>query len=251
MKDLEKIITSFGVQEELNPEIWVNPDNAPESHMKLEVSNQLDEIAEEFIKFVNVDMFVQDIIITGSLCNYNWSEYSDVDLHVIVNFEDFGEQKELYVELFKLKKTLFNSTHNITTKGFEVELYIQDSNGSLFSSGVYSIMNDEWETVPKKEEDIHIDKDLLIQKVGQLQDMIDTVIDNASDEELEDAKQMIKKVKDKLKKYRTSGLEKEGEYSYENLTFKVLRRNGYLQKLFDFENELIDKRLSLEEDELF
>ena len=81
--------------------------------------------------------------------------------------------------------------------------------------------------------------------------MIDTVIDNAEEEELDDAKEMIKKVKDKIKKYRTSGLEKEGEYSYENLTFKALRRNGYLQKLFDFENELMDKRLSLEEGELF
>jgi hypothetical protein len=112
-------------------------------------------------------------------------------------------------------------------------------------------MNDEWDTIPKKEEDFQLDKDILIQKVGQLQDMIDTVIDNAEEEELDDAKQMIKKVKDKIKKYRTSGLEKEGEYSYENLTFKVLRRNGYLQKLFDFENDLMDKRLSLEEGELF
>ena len=251
MKDLEKIITSFGVQEELNPKIWDNSDDAPKSHMKLEVKNQLDEIAEEFIKFVNVDMFIQDIIIMGSLCNYNWSEYSDVDLHIVVNFDDFGEQKELYAELFKLKKTLFNSSHNITIKGFEVELFIQNLNEAHFSSGVYSIMNDEWDTIPKKEEDFQLDKDILIQKVGQLQDMIDTVIDNAEEEELEDAKQMIKKVKDKIKKYRTSGLEKEGEYSYENLTFKVLRRNGYLQKLFDFENDLMDKRLSLEEGELF
>ena len=93
MKDLEKIITSFGVQEELNPKIWDNPDDAPKSHMKLEIRNQLEEIAEEFIKFVNVDMFIQDIIIMGSLCNYNWSEYSDVDLHILVNFNDFGVSK--------------------------------------------------------------------------------------------------------------------------------------------------------------
>ena len=150
MKDLEKIITSFGVQEELNPKIWDNPDDAPKSHMKLEIRDQLEEIAEEFIKFVNVDMFVQDIIITGSLCNYNWSEYSDVDLHIIVNFDDFGEQKELYTELFKLKKTLFNSSHNITIKGFEVELYIQDENEPHVSTGVYSVLNDEWNVKPEK-----------------------------------------------------------------------------------------------------
>lgn len=251
MKDLEKIIFSFSVQDQLNPKIWVNPDNAPKSQLRTDVRKQLNEISEEFIKFVNVDMFVQDIIMTGSLCNYNWSEYSDVDLHIIVNFEDFNEQKELYSELFKLKKTLFNSSHDITTKGYEVELYIQDANEAHFSSGVYSVMNDEWDTVPKKEEDVHIDKDILVQKVGQFQEVIDTVINNAEDEELEDAKKMLKKVKDKIKKYRTSGLEKDGEYSYENLTFKVLRRNGYLQKLFDFEIDLMDKRLSLGEGELF
>lgn len=251
MKDLEKIISSFSVQDQLNPKIWVNPDDAPKSQLRTDVRKQLNEISEEFIKFVNVDMFVQDIIMTGSLCNYNWSEYSDVDLHIIVNFEDFNEQKELYSELFKLKKTLFNSSHDITTKGYEVELYIQDANEAHFSSGVYSVMNDEWDTVPKKEEDVHIDKDILVQKVGQFQEVIDTVINNAEDEELEDAKKMFKKVKDKIKKYRTSGLEKDGEYSYENLTFKVLRRNGYLQKLFDFENDLMDKRLSLGEGELF
>jgi len=28
--------------------------------------------------------------------------------------------------------------------------------------------------------------------------------------------------------------------------FKFLRRNGYIQKLFDFKNKLIDKNLSVE-----
>ena len=84
-----------------------------------------------------------------------------------------------------------------------------------------------------------------------IKDYEPSIVENLEEEELDDAKEMIKKVKDKIKKYRTSGLEKEGEYSYENLTFKALRRNGYLQKLFDFENDLMDKRLSLEEGELF
>ena len=73
-------------------------------------------------------------------------------------------------------------------------------------------------------------------------------MDNAEDEELEDALEMIDSVKDKLKKFRSCGLEREGEYSYENLVFKFLRRNGYIQKLFDFTNELVDKRLSLEQE---
>ena len=57
----------------------------------------------------------------------------------------------------------------------------------------------------------------------------------------------IDKLKDKIKKYRSCGLERGGEYSNENLVFKFLRRNGYIQKLFDNKNELIDKTLSMQE----
>ena len=77
--------------------------------------------------------------------------------------------------------------------------------------------------------------------------LIDDVIENAKDEPLDIAVEMIDKYKDKIKKYRTAGLEKGGEMSDENLVFKVLRRNGYIQKLFDFKNDFIDKTLSMKE----
>ena len=77
--------------------------------------------------------------------------------------------------------------------------------------------------------------------------MIDTVIEDieSGDEDLEEGLLKIDKLKDRLKKYRQSGLEKEGEYSYENLVFKFLRRSDYIQKLFDFQNNFVDDRLSL------
>ena len=67
--------------------------------------------------------------------------------------------------------------------------------------------------------------------------IIDEVIDNLDDKSMESGVDSINKIKDKLKKYRTAGLEKGGEMSDENLVFKVLRRNGYMQKLFDFRHE--------------
>ena len=79
-------------------------------------------------------------------------------------------------------------------------------------------------------------------------DIIDGVLENAEDEDLNDAIQLVKKYRDKLRKYRTCGLKKEGEYSYENLVFKFLRRNGYLSKLEDFKNKITDKKLSLEQE---
>ena len=77
-------------------------------------------------------------------------------------------------------------------------------------------------------------------------DIIDGVLENAEDEDLSEAIKLVKKYREKLRKYRTCGLEKEGEYSYENLVFKFLRRNGYLAKLENFKNKITDKKLSLE-----
>jgi len=242
----DRIISSFYIQDELNPEIWNQLEDGSYV-MKDEIRNSLLDISNEFIDFLGIEIFVSDITMTGSLANYNWSEFSDIDLHIMYDFTEAGEQKELYKELFKLKKTLFNSTHDITVKGYEVELYVQDSSEPHFSTGVYSVMFDEWVNEPSQE-NVNIDEVKLEEKAEQWMDIIDTVIDNVSDEELNQATETIDKVKDKLKKYRSCGLEREGEYSYENLVFKFLRRNGYIQKLFDFTNELVDKRLSLEQE---
>jgi hypothetical protein len=184
---------------------------------------------------------------TGSLANYNWSKYSDVDLHIMADFKQFSEEElPLYKELFTLKKTIFNEKHNITIFGYDVELYLQDSNEPHISTGVYSVLNDEWINKPKKE-NVEVDKVLIKNKSQQWMDIIDGVIENAEDESIDEAKNLIKKYRDKLKKYRTSGLEKGGEYSDENLVFKVLRRNGYIEKLINFTNKHIDKKLSLKE----
>jgi hypothetical protein len=183
---------------------------------------------------------------TGSLANYNWSKYSDVDLHLIADFEQFSEKElPLYEELFELKKTLFNDRHNIKIYGYDVELYVQDD-VKAFSSGEYSVLFDEWKKKPKKEK-VEIDTELIKNKSEHWMKIIDEVIDNLDDKSMESGVDSINKIKDKLKKYRTSGLEKGGEMSDENLVFKVLRRNGYIGKLFNFKTEYQDKKLSLKE----
>ena len=245
---MDNIISSFDVKDELNPTIWDNPDDPTNAVMKEDIRLQLIEIANKFIEFLDYDIFIQDITMTGSLSNYNWSEFSDIDLHIMYDFNESGNEKELYKDLFKLKKTLFNSTHDITVKGYEVELYVQDINEPHISTGVYSVLFNEWLVEPTKEE-VNINKKIITDKVEQWEDIIDLVIDDVeeSDDDLETSLEKIQKVKDKLKKYRGCGLEKEGEYSYENLVFKYLRRNGYIQKVFDFQNDVIDNRLSLSE----
>lgn len=246
MSNLKSILSSFRLQDELNPKFWNSQDDKIET-MNPKVRERLLEIAYEFIDFLGVDVIVSDVVMTGSLANFNWSKYSDVDLHIIVDFKQFSEKElPLYEELFRLKKTLYNDKHNITIYGYDVELYVQDDVEKHFSSGEYSVLFDEWVSKPKKE-NVEIDTQSVKIKSEEWMKTIDDVIENAKDESLDDAKKLIDRYKDKLKKYRTSGLEKGGELSNENLVFKVLRRNGYVAKLFDFQNEYIDKSLSLNE----
>ena len=242
MSNLKSILSSFHLRDDLNPKIWESSDK-----MNPKVRERLLNIAYEFIDSLGVDVVVSDVVMTGSLANYNWSQYSDIDLHIMADFNQFSEKElPLYEELFNLKKTLFNDKHNLTIFGYDVELYVQDESESHFSSGEYSVLHNEWETKPKKD-NTEVDIELIQSKSEKWMKLIDDVLENAKDEPLDIAVEMIDKYKDKIKKYRTAGLEKGGEMSDENLVFKVLRRNGYIQKLFDFKNDFIDKTLSIKE----
>ena len=254
MSNLKNILSSFHLKDKLNPKIWELPNERAMSDPKGQVEvmvpkvrERLLDIAYEFIDFLGVDVIVSDVVMTGSLANFNWSKYSDVDLHIIADFEQFSEkERPLYEELFRLKKTLFNDKHNIKIYGYDVELYVQDESEAHFSSGEYSVLFDEWITEPKKENS-EIDTNLIKLKSENWMKMIDEVIEDAQEQSLESGVETINKLKDKLKKYRTAGLEDGGEMSNENLVFKVLRRNEYIKKLFDFQNEYQDKKLSLKE----
>jgi len=242
MDSYKKILDSFSIKETLNPKVWKNCEDPKKAILIPKVRKALMRISEEFIDDLGDDIFVDDIYLMGSLANYNWSEYSDFDLHVIIDFERYGKQEELYKELFDLKKKLFNDKHNIKIFGYDVELYAQGLSDESHSDGVYSVMNNEWIHRPTKTHK-NIDMSVLKTKIKCWTDKIDDAIDNAKSEG--DAEN-LKKIKDKLKDYRQSGLNKDGEFSYENLVFKYLRRSGHIGKLFDEKNKIKDKELSVE-----
>ena len=109
MNNFQKILNSFSVKDTLNPKVWENPKNPDKAVMIPKVRKALMLIAEKFIDYLGDEVFVEDIHLTGSLANYNWSEYSDIDLHVVCDFIQFSETElSLYEELFKVKKTIFN-----------------------------------------------------------------------------------------------------------------------------------------------
>ena len=110
MSKYEKILHSFSIKDTLNPKVWENPEDPKKATMISKVRKALMRIAEEFVDDLGDDVFVEDIYLMGSLANFNWSEYSDFDLHVIIDFERYDDQEELYKELFDLKKKLFKQT---------------------------------------------------------------------------------------------------------------------------------------------
>lgn len=242
MEEFRKILDSFSVKDTLNPKVWDSYSDPEKSKLKKNIKNKLEEIAEEFIDYLEEDVFVEDIVLTGSLSNFNWSNYSDFDVHIIVDYSQFDENSDLYKKLFDLKKMVFNYNHEIKIYGFDVELYVQDIEEEHIATGVYSIMNDEWIETPKKMES-KVDKEILSKKVKSWIKKINKAIKTKN---TKDDEKILKNIKDRLKKYRKSGLEKGGELSYENLVFKFLRRSGHIEKLFDTANQSIDKKLSIE-----
>jgi LAS superfamily LD-carboxypeptidase LdcB/N-acetyl-anhydromuramyl-L-alanine amidase AmpD len=241
------ILKSFDLQDDLNPKIWKK--NSKGSYtLSPEVREKLLEIAYEFIESLKVDVIVSDVHLTGSLVNFNWSQYSDFDLHIIADFNQFPKKSlPLYEELFKLKKTIFNSEQNIKIYGYDVEVFVQDENEKGHSAGIFSLISNDWLEKPKKEK-FEVNKTILEKKINQWTEKIDKVLESAQEEkDLEKSKKLVSNLKEKLKDYRKIGLEKGGEMSYENLVFKYLRRSGHIEKLFSFKKEKLDKELSLNE----
>jgi hypothetical protein len=245
-KSDKKIVKSFTPKSSLCNKIF----NLEEtSSLKDEIRDKLLQITNEFLNYLGIDFFIYDVHLTGSLANYNWSTYSDLDIHIIVDLDEFSNGKEktttyneIVKEFFELKKKLWSSTNDIKIKGHDVELYVQDIDDKGVSTGVYSILNNEWVVTPEKTQS-NVDETKILQKSEEYGKLIDDLINRAKNGE--DVVKEIDVLKEKIKKFRQSGLEKGGEYSYENLTFKLLRRNGYIDKLFKTKTYVRSKKLSL------
>lgn len=225
-------------QDNLNPKIW--NDNLT---LKEEVKNKLIKIAKAYIDFLNIDANYKDIIITGSLANYNWTPHSDIDLHIIFDFEEIDENKELVKELMDAKKWVWNNKHDIKIYGFEVELYSQDVNEPHAATATFSLKDDEWINKPKHQK-ITIDTTSIKRKAANLINRIEKIKKiKSSEKKLE----LATNLKNKIKRMRKVGLDKKGEFSIENLTFKYLRNNGYLDIISDIITQAFDSDASLNE----
>lgn len=243
-------LSSFNIKKHLNPKFW------DDGHLDTRIRLKLLDIADDFFNSLDVDWVEpEDIIITGSLANYNWNKkYSDIDLHILVDYEDVDERVDFVREYFTMKKNEWNQKHkNLKIFGFPVEVYVQDSNEPHASSGVYSIDKDKWITEPDADKirSGKVDKRHVREMVSTYMNKIDCLIDiykKHKDDEYEmkkvakDAAEMF----DEIKKMRKDDLAKYGrEMCDGNIIFKALRRSDYIGKLIKLKDLTYDKINSL------
>lgn len=226
--ELFENINLVTVNRRLNPKLW------EDGALKPEVKTQLIKIAEVFEEFIGIKLNVIDYTLTGSNANYTWTEYSDLDLHIIVK----GMPDEKERELYNAKKALWSEEHNITIKGLLVECYVQGEKEEHHSTGVYSIVADQWLEKPKKVKPKINDAAVIAKKDSLVHDIETALLSK----DITD----LRKIKTRITKMRKAGLAKAGEWSTENLVFKVIRNLGLIDKLNDEIKDLEDQELSLE-----
>lgn len=238
----QEVLDSFELQSELNPAAFSGDKMIPE------IRDRLLEIAQDFLDGIDFKMDVEDITLTGSLANYNWSKYSDFDLHILVDYAAIDADQDLVKRFFQDIKAIWNIKHNIFLKGYEVEIYVQNTNEEHMSSGVYSVQNDEWVLKPEKEETERapIDKQNIEKKADDIIFQIDRAEKLFADGKLDDALDAIDRLKQKVRNLRKTGLSKDdGVYSVENLAFKTLRRSMELERLSTLKNKAYDRQMSI------
>ncbi len=232
MKFQDLVSRNVAYHKALNPKAW-DGDN-----LRPEVRNALLKIAKQFVAYLEIPNFeVLDIVLTGSMANYNYTRYSDYDLHVITRYSDL-DCDDLAEAFYRAKKTLWNNEHDITIYGNEVELYVEDIDEPPVSAGVYSVINDRWLKQPGYQPP-EIDDRAVSLKVRDLIKQIEVAVESADDPE------DLARIKDKLRRMRRSGLDTGGEYSTENLAFKILRNMGYLDLLNNAYTQQQDQQFSL------
>lgn len=234
-------LKSFEIQDELNPKFWIN--NKLNSRIRL----KLLDLADEFIDTLAVDWVKpEDIVLTGSIANYNWSKYSDVDVHILIDYKKVWKKTEFVQDYFDSKKALWAQEHGeLKIYGFPVEMYVEDTNADNPSSGVYSLNENKWIKEPNDFQDAELNEDYIKRTSAKIMTAIDNIEDKIKEEKdnhkLETSSEKLKKLFDKLHKQRQESLGKHGEMSTYNIIWKVLRRSGYLDKIWDIINNVYNK----------
>jgi hypothetical protein len=225
-------------QKELNSSFW------RDQQFDGSIREKLLQIAEEFYATFKLEIPISDIQLTGSLANYNWTPKSDLDVHVLIDFSKINPDLALVKKSLDGQRFVWNLRHNIIIRGYDVELYLQDINEPHVASGLFSLLNNEWIRIPKynppqiDERDVQSKFDGIVNDIDQLNVQLLSSDPTIDPRELHNHSE---RVKSKIMKMRKEGLAERGEFSVENLVFKKLRNEGYIQNLIDLISRSYEK----------
>lgn len=233
---------SLYYRDELNPKIFANNIMIPQVRNKLIQSSK--DFLEEMTRGMtdqNIDLVVKDIMLVGSNASYNYSDFSDLDIHILYDTENLGDNLSKFFakEYFEAFRRLFNQSHDIKIYDLPVEFYAEDINSNGVYNGRYSILNDAWIQFPDKNR-VEINSTEVEAKYSLYKSDIDSCISATGG--YETAIDLYKK----LFKMRRTALQSGGEFCTENLAFKRLRNDGSITKLRDYIRNEHDKELSVE-----
>src|SRR6218665_1051454 len=223
------------------------------NHIFWEANKELNPVIRAKLMKIAVDVIIQakviprdaitDVVFTGSLANYNFTKYSDIDLHIIVDSSKIDKNKALALQFFQHFKKNWNETHEILIKGHEVEIYLQDISEEHKSTGIYSILTNKWLVKPRPMSTIHTNRAIIKKKYMFIKDLILDIKQEylAGSVNYDGLYKKAEKLKNKILKFRNNGLLKHKELSNENLVYKNLRNKGYINLLFKIMNRSYDK----------
>ena len=216
----------------LNPALWDSDGN-----MRPDVRSALLGVAKNFIDTltptITSDM-IQDICLTGSNANYNYTRGSDCDIHIMLQYPD-----KIYDDFAQAKKTVWNNQFKVSIHGFPAEIYPQDVTEKIVTgSGWFSISKNQWIQKPVHQTDVDVTNPTITQVASKIGKQIDFVLRyNVTD--LKTLHRLGEKV------WGLRDQSKNGEFSVNNLAFKELRNAGLTDKFIQHMQTIQSKSLSL------
>lgn len=242
-------LSSFEIHDTLNPDIFdlENAQQPQAPKMFPKVRKALLKIGQDAYDALGVDWVeMQDLILTGSQANYNWSKFSDIDLHILMSYSKISSNATLVDEFVDAKKNLWNDEHDIKIFGYNVEIYIENvDEDNLIAGGIYSILQDKWLKIPQKR-DVQFDFDRIKKIIDYFNGKFAELQKKCAASDGYGIYNDLTSLKKDIQKLRKIGLERGGEFSDENIAFKALRRMGMIDNLNDMRDSTYDNSLSIE-----
>ena len=247
----EKQVNAF-YQDELNPKFWTKRSSKDGTKEKWVldplVRKKLLKIGQEFYEKLD-DVVgktpIYDIQLTGSLANYNWTDLSDLDVHVLVDFDKIKAPRKVIEAAGGGAKFIWNARHEIKLRGHDVEVFLQDSDERHHITGLFSLENNQWIKKPQfdppkvDEDDVNKKAEGIANEISSLESKL--ISSHSLPKDSRNLFRRAKTLKKKISKMRKEGLDKKGEFSVGNLAFKKLRNDGYIGKLIDIMSRAYDR----------